>query len=571
MSAPDFAPLNSASSNPAFVPKFGPMPEPTPPLSPTAAGADQLALTMDPAPPSPAASYLFGPDELKCMFVDNCDTDAPLRKAISHIFGRNKLCTRLIPPAVWVHWCRKHYQRCRYRNPAEYATRQADMVSVQIDRVQMWSDENKSRKLPGIVLSWVSQPRKREAQRLSEQDGDENVAQQIGNQGDDQAIANGTAIPNWLLQQCEKEFTTTQVQDVVRRIQTEMQAGYLQQIPDIEILPNISTEGGNTTKPKSTLKRKMGGTPTHKRSQSMRVGGRPMAHPMTRRASHQGSYYDQNHQTFSPAEKRQCVGPLPLSGYYAPQHGFPPVPPRSTERIVPQMHSQFAFAHPPTLETQPEISQHYAYQGPNPSVPTAYHSQGMVPYEANEMKSNRAQLTLTPMYNKVHHRSQSEMVVGHQLTAGQSGVNFNQYDGNRPTSSSSYAAQPPISNFQFTAGAQPGHGLAYESNMHGYYDQAQAVRNWPGDVANHFHPVHPSYATQHGHGRRQSTPVTYRPYPIQRAASAAMLSGTTASEALPPLHTLTQPGSYFQAGHEQVGAQGAEDHKDSQRPDELRH
>ncbi|KAF7174093.1 hypothetical protein CNMCM6106_008200 [Aspergillus hiratsukae] len=40
------------------------------------------------------------------------------RKLISHIFGRNKTSTKLFPAHVWVHYCRKHYQRARYRSRA---------------------------------------------------------------------------------------------------------------------------------------------------------------------------------------------------------------------------------------------------------------------------------------------------------------------------------------------------------------------------------------------------------------------------------------------------------------------
>ncbi|KAJ5428134.1 hypothetical protein N7445_009588 [Penicillium cf. griseofulvum] len=37
------------------------------------------------------------------------------RKVVSHVFGRNKAVTKLFPLGVWVHYCRKHYQRARYR------------------------------------------------------------------------------------------------------------------------------------------------------------------------------------------------------------------------------------------------------------------------------------------------------------------------------------------------------------------------------------------------------------------------------------------------------------------------
>ena len=37
------------------------------------------------------------------------------REVVSHIFGRNKACPRELPNDLWIYWCRKHYQRLKYR------------------------------------------------------------------------------------------------------------------------------------------------------------------------------------------------------------------------------------------------------------------------------------------------------------------------------------------------------------------------------------------------------------------------------------------------------------------------
>lgn len=42
-------------------------------------------------------------EEARCMFVNDCQTGSQLRKAISHLFGRNKACTLRIPKQVWVY------------------------------------------------------------------------------------------------------------------------------------------------------------------------------------------------------------------------------------------------------------------------------------------------------------------------------------------------------------------------------------------------------------------------------------------------------------------------------------
>ncbi|KAL8946270.1 MAG: hypothetical protein Q9183_007929, partial [Haloplaca sp. 2 TL-2023] len=41
------------------------------------------------------------------------------RKVVSHIFGRNKRCTHQIPEDCWIKYCRKHYQRQKYRCPKD--------------------------------------------------------------------------------------------------------------------------------------------------------------------------------------------------------------------------------------------------------------------------------------------------------------------------------------------------------------------------------------------------------------------------------------------------------------------
>ncbi|KAL3477726.1 hypothetical protein BJX99DRAFT_257098 [Aspergillus californicus] len=50
----------------------------------------------------------------KCII--NKIPDPPLRKVVSHIFGRNKKVTKRIPVWIWEYWCRRHYQRTRYRS-----------------------------------------------------------------------------------------------------------------------------------------------------------------------------------------------------------------------------------------------------------------------------------------------------------------------------------------------------------------------------------------------------------------------------------------------------------------------
>ncbi|KAK4213169.1 hypothetical protein QBC37DRAFT_464235 [Rhypophila decipiens] len=68
---------------------------------------------------------------------------------------------RLLPRGIlvfsehlWVHVCRKHYQRARYRNAVEYAKLQCTLIRAQIDRVQAWSNANKESGHPDAMKDW---------------------------------------------------------------------------------------------------------------------------------------------------------------------------------------------------------------------------------------------------------------------------------------------------------------------------------------------------------------------------------------------------------------------------------
>lgn len=93
---------------------------------------------------------------VRCEFSEGpCATGGEnLRKVISHIFGRNKNCTKLCPEHVWVHYCRKHYQRARYR-ASLWPFTQCDLLLDSLGRMQSW----------GGIESFELVLRKRENQR----------------------------------------------------------------------------------------------------------------------------------------------------------------------------------------------------------------------------------------------------------------------------------------------------------------------------------------------------------------------------------------------------------------------
>ncbi|KAJ5639135.1 uncharacterized protein N7484_006997 [Penicillium longicatenatum] len=59
------------------------------------------------------------------------------RKVVSHFFGRNKASTKLFPDAVWVHYCRKHYQRARYRAD-QWPFTQCELLLESLSRMEQW-------------------------------------------------------------------------------------------------------------------------------------------------------------------------------------------------------------------------------------------------------------------------------------------------------------------------------------------------------------------------------------------------------------------------------------------------
>ncbi|OZA08987.1 MAG: hypothetical protein B7Y02_12155, partial [Rhodobacterales bacterium 17-64-5] len=166
------------------------------------------------------------------MFVANCDTGSQLRKAISHLFGRNKSCTLKIPKDVWVYYCRKHYQRIRYRNARTYPSNQMELVKVQIVRLQRWSEANKAKGSGPCIKQWTLSLRKREQNRLDSGKG-------AGDEGDEDTMTSqgGSAVPEWIIQLLGDGYTTEKMLDIAERLHQEIERGSLSTVPEIEFLP----------------------------------------------------------------------------------------------------------------------------------------------------------------------------------------------------------------------------------------------------------------------------------------------------------------------------------------------
>ena len=164
----------------------------------------------------------------RCLFVEDCNTGSALRKAISHFFGRNKSCTKRIPSHIWVYYCRKHYQRIRYRNADTYPHNQMDLILLQLRRLQAWDARCRREGSSQRIEYWTLCLRKREKNRQTT-DADSS----------DDESADIAVPPEWLKARVDGRFTTPQIIEIAERLRSEVKNGTLPGIPEIEFLPEI--------------------------------------------------------------------------------------------------------------------------------------------------------------------------------------------------------------------------------------------------------------------------------------------------------------------------------------------
>ncbi|KAK3995138.1 hypothetical protein QBC44DRAFT_390399 [Cladorrhinum sp. PSN332] len=235
-----------------------------------------------------------------CVFKLDCAINADpskanWRKGMSHVFGRNKNETRAIPKDVWVHFCRKHYQRARYRNDEGYLRRIIYMIIDQILRVEAWSNYNLEQGQPekGQLKGWTLHLRKRESDKRSKAVDDSKVAPEPGRgtkrkaieldeeideddipaEGEDESLASNrvmVSLPDWLLALCtrvpgEEPVThkSAEIITFIQRLFEDLRPHGKGDLPDFEILPVIE---GETAKSKAKAAKGKGKTVGRKQS-----------------------------------------------------------------------------------------------------------------------------------------------------------------------------------------------------------------------------------------------------------------------------------------------------------------
>ncbi|KAI1662614.1 hypothetical protein F4813DRAFT_4173 [Daldinia decipiens] len=443
------------------------------------------------SPPPAFANHLSQDGSAACMYQQDCDTGSSLRKAISHIFGRNKTCTRNIPPKVWVHYCRKHYQRSRYRNGPDWADTQCELVQRQIRRVQEWSDENRRTGQPGVIRDWSLSMRKREKTRIQEKSAKKRSHREDSeDEGDDipdSAVLNGTAVPEWLRARCGSGYTTAEIEEIVARMRNEIRETQSSQIPDIEILPNISMETSDDTNPKAIMRQRSSpGSQIHKRSQSVGVALRPEPRSMMRRVSQPAYVRHEEDAHLPPDEKRRRI-----SG--TPPYGAP--------------HSALASSRP--IHSLPHRQGFSNIQESRAEEPYYHHETTRAPEYSHNRWPN-----LGPQRNQIQPMGAASGISGHQRSFSEAGSVHPSFPYQPPFQPPYHYGPMPAAYFtdptSYGRGAVPPAQFQPTPAIHNYYD-GRPVPNQRG--AGLYQPPlptsgpgHPPLDPSYRHMRHQSTP-----------------------------------------------------------------
>jgi len=469
---------------------IGPRAEPTPPSSYHPDDASPTSPLRYPAPDTPPATNMDADAQpIACMYIPNCDTGSTLRKAISHIFGRNKMCTRLIPQRIWVHYCRKHYQRSRYRNPKEYAKLQCDLVQKQIRAIREWSLANMKKGTAGVVQDWGLAVRKREQKRLDDLGGasrKRTASAAFDGDSDDEDSGRGnpvpaTAVPQWLLNLCGKGYSTEAILDIFSRLHTEILNDVMPCFPDIEILPNIIIDQDEPKSPKAYTKR--GSVGAHKRSQSLGVGMKSAYFSADRRMS-QLSVWGQDSVGYAgSSQKRQRHDNMESmdGGIPSFQRSLGAERPIESGRRMQQLTHRPVF---PNIDEHQAPEHYYGsssqiYQQPLPA-PTPQRLGGQSMAAHLETHNEQAYSARRPS----HQRSHSDM----SFTRGRSAYS--------PSQRTTHAT---IQEHNESLGQQYS-GYRSEQTPTLHYPESRPMTQLPRPAS-------------YGHARHQSTPLTQQAYP----------------------------------------------------------
>jgi len=171
----------------------------------------------------------------RCQFMKMCNTDSKdYRKVVSHLFGRNKKCTTQIPEECWIEYCRKHYQRTKYRTTKDehknWVGVQLDILCRQLTRLERW----------GEVRSWEIAIRKKERDILKKED-DRMVQIRSSGGAVNQATSNQVhkCKERRFLGHCGPNKTYDDIRTLITFVKREVHRGIFDGMPGLELLPDI--------------------------------------------------------------------------------------------------------------------------------------------------------------------------------------------------------------------------------------------------------------------------------------------------------------------------------------------
>lgn len=148
-----------------------------------------------------------------CKFSHPClmkpsPNGAHFRKIVSHIFGRNKSSTKLFPEWVWVWYCRRHYQRARYR-AQQWPFTQCELLLQSLERMELW----------GQVQSFELR-RRREAMQTDDQVEKPPTGQRSNGRKPPTVVA--APVPEWLQQEIGVGQSFDDIRNIINRIREHL-------------------------------------------------------------------------------------------------------------------------------------------------------------------------------------------------------------------------------------------------------------------------------------------------------------------------------------------------------------
>lgn len=205
---------------------------------------------------------LLAAEGVTCSF-GGCTLKSPFRRTISAFFGRNKKGGRDVPAPIWLHICRKHYQRTKYRDKDKYVHAQCDRIETQFDRLEEWSNATLDANRGPHIDYWTIALGKREADyQASQKNADSAKAKtahgkskgkaSVQEEDQDKRIIKEEAIeeifdqedniwhaPAWLVALQGRRLSFDEMRQVFARLRVETQSIANRTLPQVEFLPHL--------------------------------------------------------------------------------------------------------------------------------------------------------------------------------------------------------------------------------------------------------------------------------------------------------------------------------------------